>query len=940
MKRIAFVWCISLGMIMHGYALEKHTLENDIYRVTVVSKRNTVKTVRIEREGVAREVRPELTVWYMADDPGYSRGTLDVGNTPVAVWRKKGEKPVRNIWQVGVPVCAQAVSASKSGRSIRFSFPHGQQFQVALVLSLAPGATEPVFSWELEALADGWYSVAFTGLKEKQPETLDFLYQPLVWSWKRFPAEPVLTPEAFATTASVFTNSRQLTEGLVVSPEEIPYRFATFDNSLFGLALHGDDGQAKPVIFAPVLGGHGSALKAGQQTSFSCIYFIKNGEWEAGVQYLYKDILQYRSERRNATVSLNQTFENMVDYAMNDFYAGWVEDLKGADYRFDVPGTVKNVSALHPLSVALTTGSPDIYRRRAVPMIAYLMSREKYLYAISEEIMQQNPSHFLKGPCMEISELVSLDLMTGRRNPAFSKETDRVFGKVRQLNLVTETGGETWQDYLAKYRMNRTDDLLQHAVTLADAYLEHFVSNYPKDFTSSAGLKDRQASFVTDYTNRWYDLLELYEETGYERYLKAAETGARQMLLWMRSNPMAPDSVIRVNEGNRVAGVFPGRRFKPNSYDFQEYNTATEIQEQEIEAWRTSLVGLPPEAPSTYRYGPVMLTHHAAWMLRLARLTGDDTFRDAAYNAVLGRYANFPGYYFTSFATNVYQQQDYPLHPYLDVKYNAIFYNHIWPHIALLQDFLISDAYLRSDGRVDFPSAYSFGYAFLTSKVYGHTPGKVFGHEGVYPWLPKRPFTRIDPMLNYVLGRSGTDTYAVLMNTSDQLVSAPLVFNQDVVKWHTGREYRVELYQGDTVASSRMKNGVFSVEVPANGLTVVRIIGLKNDVALQVDCATADNIQQGYFRQQVDGAGTITGMLIGIADDYTEAFVYTDATEKQIQQVELQYRQGNGTWETLTDQGYPFEFSWRVDMSKDLWVRLKATGVNGKITETESFQLK
>src|SRR5690606_20064705 len=101
-------------------------------------------------------------------------------------------------------------------------------------------------------------------------------------------------------------------------------------------------------------------------------------------------------------------------------------------------GTVKNVSALHPLSVALVTDNVDIYRRRALPMIEYLMSREKYLYAVDENITQQNPSHFLRGPCMEINELASLHQMTGQRNVAFLSEMERVFGKVRQLNLVTE----------------------------------------------------------------------------------------------------------------------------------------------------------------------------------------------------------------------------------------------------------------------------------------------------------------------------------------------------------------------------------------------------------------------------------------------------------------------------------------------------------------------
>ena len=167
-------------------------------------------------------------------------------------------------------------------------------------------------------------------------------------------------------------------------------------------------------------------------------------------------------------------------------------------------------------------------------------------------------------------------------------------------------------------------------------------------------------------------------------------------------------------------------------------DTTTLVPEQRIPAWRTSLVGLPPEQGRTYGLGPIMLTHHAAWLLRLAHHANDPLLRDAAENAVLGRYANFPGYYFKSFETNVYQRVDYPLHPYQDLKYNAIFYNHVWPHIALLVDYLVSDAFDRSGGRVDFPSAYAPGYAYLTSKVYGHRLGRINEEKDVALWLPRR----------------------------------------------------------------------------------------------------------------------------------------------------------------------------------------------------------
>src|SRR5690606_35447564 len=124
---------------------------------------------------------------------------------------------------------------------------------------------------------------AFTGLDPTPLRHADFLYQPLVWSGKRFPVKGVITPEAFATTAAVFFTGKGYTEGLAVNPVEIPYRFATFDNSRFGLAIRSGNARIRPTVFAPLYGGESSAINVGSRSQFSCYYFIEAGNWEAGI---------------------------------------------------------------------------------------------------------------------------------------------------------------------------------------------------------------------------------------------------------------------------------------------------------------------------------------------------------------------------------------------------------------------------------------------------------------------------------------------------------------------------------------------------------------------------------------------------------------------------------------------------------------------------------
>jgi hypothetical protein len=924
-------------------------LQNDAYKIKIpvyLNKESVFTVERIDSSGVTSSLVPEMTVIYSEYDPEFHQGHIKNGNSPVAAWQIMKGKTEIDLWNVGERVTVKANKViSRSSQEVILGFDHHDLFSIVFAIKLQEESSPPLLTWELIPGKSGWYSAGFTGIQSRNPDDLDFLYQPLVWSWKRFPGIAVLTPESFSTTAASFINTEGITEGIAVNPSEIPYRFATFENSRFGIILRTRDGRAKPMILAPIPGGAESEMIAGNSYRFSCRYFLQSGDWTAGMKYLYSDVIDFKTERQNATVSLNQTLENMISLAMDDAYSGWVPELKGADYKFDVPGTVKNVSALHPLSIALTTGNMEIYRRRALPMIEYMLSREKYLYAVNDQIKQQNPSHFLKGPCAEIGELAGLHQMTGGVNGVFNRETERIFGQQRKLNLITETGGGSWQDYLARYRISNDKSYLADAVKLANIYLNATLEKYPENFTTSAGLKDSQATFVTDYTLAWYDLIELYEETGEMRYLDAAITGADQMLLWMRSNPMAPDSIITANEGGRVKGVFPGRRYTAESYDWKEFDTSTEIQEQEVPAWRTSLAGLLPEVPYTYMYGPIMLTHHAPWMLRIAHLTGDQLFKDAAYNAVIGRYANFPGYYFTSLHTTVYQQSDYPMYPYFDIKYNAIFYNHIWPHIALIQDFLVSDAFLKSEGKVSFPSAYSPGYAFLTSKVYGHTPGEVFGNEEVHLWLPKNAIHSSSIALNHLFGRTENDTYLVLINTSRENVNTELYLNQDVLKWNSGQEYPIATYAVDGDSKEGLfKEGRFIVDLPPEGLVAIKIIGLKNDVPVQ---RTTRNIKgtdykDDYFRHihQSPALGTITGMLISLVPEFSDAYIYSDATEKESKRAILKYSIGDQDWEVITDDSYPFEFSIHLtDPGKKLRMKWISEDIEGILHESEEFIL-
>ena len=929
------------------YSKEKLSIENANYKISISEKssKDLVFVVSHKASLISREIIPKLHLVYFSEKPILSQEGIE--GSPVVGWKINKNPVESNIFKLnGKDMIASKVR--KNGNAFDFSFNNNTYGELLLRVELANDNEAPSVIIGIKASKNGWYSIGFVGLTEVKPEKIDFLYQPLNWMMRRFPIQPCLTEESYCTTAATFLNMDGFTEGIAPDPKMIPYRFAlsTFwgkkGNSLFGLALRNNNGMAKPMLFAPLLGGMNSFLESQQTFTFTSKYILTPGNWIAGTEYILQNIFNYKNERSNATLSLNQTLENMINFAMDDRYSGWINEYKGFDYSMDAVGTVKVVSALHALGIALTMGNIEVYKRRALPMIEYVMSREKYLFSIEDKENNQNPSHLLKGPCVEIAELIGLYEMTGEKSAAFRKEAERVFGKTRHLNLLTPSGGGSWTDYMAKYRMTKKAEDLDKAKEGALAYIKEYVNTYPSEFRSPSG----QFLFYTDFISNIFDLFELWQITNDKTFLDASHIGARELLLWSRSNPMAPDSIITVNKGSVVEGIFPGKRCKPNSYEFTISDMSTQIAEQKIPAWRTSLVGLTPEASATYPYGPIMLTNYAPWLLRLAEATGDKVLADVAYNAVIGRYANFPGYYYTSLHTNVYQVPDYPMHNYKDIKYNAVFYNHVWSHIALINDFLVSDAYYRSKGKVAFPSIYAPGYAFLSNKVYGHKAGTIFDNENIYLWMPHQALQSCNVAFNHLFG-VGTDAlYLVLMNTSTRSEQTDIQLNQDIIGFDTDKQYNTIIYDSNgNTQNGKMQNGKIIITVPAYGLSVVKIKDLVANIPLFHKYESSKNsfTNNNYVRNENENEllGTITGMLINFTPDFSDAYIYSDVTEKTTKKAIVKYKIGDENWETVEDSRYPFEFSIHLpDPKQKLQLKWASEDYTGKIVESKEMILE
>lgn len=150
-----------------------------------------------------------------------------------------------------------------------------------------------------------------------------------------------------------------------------------------------------------------------------------------------------------------------------------------------------------------------------------------------------------------------------------------------------------------------------------------------------------------------------------------------------------------------------------------------------------------------------------------------------------------------------------------------------------------------------------------------------------------------------------------------------------------------------TSERGELRDGRLRVRVGASNLVSVKIHGLKNLAALPTlseetaDSESASTAATDYFRlSDIAETGTVTGMILRFGAR-TDAFIYTDRTEKQVRKATLRYHLGSAPETEIVDTRYPYEFSLPlVDASASLKARLIIEDLDGTVTERALPELR
>jgi len=900
-------------------------LENDRYRLEPQSN----GTVRLHAGAVAADFAPTFTVLYRAEDPrlalrpnrvpgvSYSVETWFTGKTsdgpignPVDLARTVGdgwdpsilagdqEGRTADLFASGISRRIQASRTRSEHGVVQWDFSGDAGFILSATLTLPAGAAEPVLRVTFTPGRAGWYSVGYTGAPAVGADAVEELFQPPLWTRQRVPVNSFITSAFRCTVPSAIAASGGRAWGVAADPAMLPFQpLPLLTNSQFAVVLRNPQGEVQPMVFAPVLGGAGSRRNAGETLTFDLRPFVRVGGAHGAFEHLARGLMQVRDYRRNDFVSLNQTLANILDYAFTPF-GRFDEDLRGSAYDTDVPGTVNNVTGLHPFSLALLTDDERIYWRRAVPMFEAGLSRSKMLFTTDPAVKGQGATWKLEGPNMRGSESAVWYGLTGRRVP--------------WLRQQAEESANSWLRSVALYRATGERAWLQRAVSGARIALE------------TLGEQAREMKGIGFWTTPmpWIALWDLYEASGDDRFRQAALEGAREYLQFIWMGPVIPAGDITVNPGGQAPLYW---------YMSSKGKQPMATPEARVPAWRLSEIGLTSEsAPTSGGHRGIFLAMPSPALLRIGQATGNGFLHDVARAGIVGRSANFPGYHMNTARSDVYEKADYPLRTLHELSYNSFHYNHVWPHAAMLVDYLVTDLHGRSRGQVSFPGEYAEGYGYLQTRVYGGAPGRFFDQAGAWPWLPLDAVAVDNVEINWLAARTPGGLGLSFANQSPERQRFTVKLDASQIPSLAGTTIEALRWNGpDSAAPVTVRDGVVSLEVPPMGLVSLRIPGISIDTKFAQRVGRGRGAQSG--RAEVDfpdGGGR--AYLMSAGENLTHAYVFVRATAQTFTQVRLQHRAG-GQWQTAKDEAYPFEFSIRVPDGRPFEFKLEGVRPDGTI---------
>jgi hypothetical protein len=142
-------------------------------------------------------------------------------------------------------------------------------------------------------------------------------------------------------------------------------------------------------------------------------------------------------------------------------------------------------------------------------------------------------------------------------------------------------------------------------------------------------------------------------------------------------------------------------------------------------------------------------------------------------------------------------------------------------------------------------------------------------------------------------------------------------------------------------AATQLVNAELSVPISSEGLTVLAIDGLKIVPRWQARYFDPEvkPLSDQSFSTVTSPFGKVYGMLFSMGRSLDSAYVWLDATDKDLREARLSYKSGS-EWKQIVDTHYPYEFSLpRNEKDVDFEFYVEGVKTDGNVVRSDQIHL-
>lgn len=907
---------------------------------------------REDLEGLVLLRAKESQLYYDKGFPIFRSTILDKdGNARVAL----GKSPYSSYqteWLT--PVSVEQLSDG----AIKLIYQDGVGIKVESTYTLLDHAQEPVVKIKAVAEEEGVFSFIIPSSRSLKEEEYTFALAPMRVTNKKVHPEPVVYTEQYlftpmaAVTSSGYNSKKhiesELTTGFTVDPSSVSFKWTYNWNSEFGAMLRNEAGKISPALIAPLPGTEVSRFIPDKVYEFTYRPLYRFGGWYDTYKHVAQTIFNLKDYRSNYYTSLNEAIFNTTKLMNDDYYGGW-DRVGKAHWNMEGRSFTSNANPMQAVQSYLLSEADSLLQKRAVPTLVNLLTRG-HLHFKSDTL--KGGANYFGGNSLfprpigqpiagyNASVFAGLYEMTGRRMPVLLNIAEKK-SKQRVVNAYGSI--PPFVNHLTAYKLTGNRYCLDTAIIQAHDYISEQV------YSKNTEPVDYSAFSYISYVPNIASLIDIFEITKDTAFLDAAVEAGHILLtqLWVSSPVDLADSIlIKASEVKRQPfmdahdffwhgkevwrpGSKRGVKGPPQNLD--------SIVDEKVPSWLPSRVGLGLEQPSTFFNESLnmIMSSWAGDLMKLYGYTGDESFKIAARNAIIGRFSNYPGYYQNRFIT-FQQRADYP---YRGPDFTSVYWHHIPPFLAMLEDFLFAQTWAWSKKQIVFPSLRQQGYAYFNSNHYGHAPGTFFGDEGMWPWLDSAVISTDNMQIDWLAARKDGVVGVALMNESTIDIKTQITLGAKVDKDFTGQG---TLYYVDgTVETLDFKQGKASVIIPGHTLVGVKFASKTVKAPKHLVAKRATNWDESDLKSTVVDHGMGKGIVIQLSPEKYFGYVYVTHKPDKLKKLTMTYHTGTGKAKKLITETYPFEFIVEVaDAGKPLYYKLLLEGTDGSLEEIEERMLQ